>query len=156
MSSQITEFIAASGGVEVLLEVSGPEGMRFEELVEEVSIARSTLAKRLHTALDLDLIYTRTVEGERGTANEYRISARGGKILVQMEQQDMLVTYRIYKDHREKFEDQKADLVDWVADNEDEIREQPVKKHHVVNLLAEDFPEVADLLAQNWDELTEK
>lgn len=117
MPETFREFFARRGGLGVLVILKeGPQ--RFSELNDRLYISTSTLSKRLGEARDLGLVTPEIDERETSVREQYRVTERGQFVVEKMDRLGIVHAYRTMLDMQGQVEEGKAELVEWVQDEE--------------------------------------
>lgn len=126
MTESDDEFLSKAGAIELLCEIDSKDGSHFGELDDELEISHTTLSDRLSEAVSLELIDTKTVVGDRGRSHIYHLTHRGIRLRNQMEESGVVAAYRMLREAQRSFSKRSDELLEWVAENPDEIHGGPM------------------------------
>lgn len=132
MVKAISGYIERSGSIGILVNLRN-DSKRFNELKNLVGVSPSTLSKRLEEGRELGLITTRLGQDEferdqRAVHHEYMITDRGLVVLHEMEEEDVVYSYRQLREAEIDLEEALEKIHDWIAENTERL-EQAKEKH---------------------------
>lgn len=113
----IAEFFTEPGAVEVIAMLD-PSGYRLNELDDELDVSRPYISERLLLANNHGLVTREKVPDDEPGEIQHRLTPLGEWVKRYMDQTGLLDTHDALRETRARFQAQKADFTDWVADTE--------------------------------------
>ncbi|WP_152417817.1 hypothetical protein [Haloferax mucosum] len=127
-------YLSRKGTLELLCEIN-PAGSRFDDLVDELSISRPTLATRITEGSELSLIEQKAVSGERGTTHKHVLTPRGATLRVRMFEEGLVLSYRQYKNARKQFEENSERFTDSIFENPPNLSDEKRNQENLQTIL---------------------
>lgn len=116
MPPPFAEYFASKGAVELFCVIN-PIGSTFGELAAAVTVARGTLNRRLHEAVELGLITKVSVTEGINRHERWVMTERGMKIYKTVGEWRIPLHFDEYRDTRRTFEQKREDFALYVSDD---------------------------------------
>lgn len=140
---RLVAFLKKKGSIELLIVVS-EGGARYSDLVEETSIADSTVDKRRAEAVDLNLITTDSKPGEEGMERFYVLEPLGQAVRLEIFRSGLDKVFWQLQALRNQYEERSETVIDNLEDADlEDIRDRMLKY--------EDYDQIGSNESQwNW------
>lgn len=117
---RLVAYLRKKGSIELLIVVS-EGGARYSEIVEEASIADSTVDKRRAEAVDLNLISTDSQPGEDGMERFYVLEPLGQVVRLDIQRAGLDKVFWQLQALREQYAERSETVINWFEDEDADL-----------------------------------
>ena len=140
MVKGISGYLGRSGSIGILVNLRS-DSKRFNELKDLTGVSPSTLSDRLEEGRELGVITTRLGQDEferdqRAVHHEYMITDRGLVVLHEMQEEDVVYSYRQLREAEISLNEGLEHMHDWIVENTERLK-QAKEKHPSLDAFGE-------------------